>query len=191
MHIDSATSQRNGKTYTRHLLRTSYREGGKVKKRTIANLSHCSDAEINAIRLALQHKNDLATLGSPKNAIELQQGRSVAAVVTIYQVAKRLGIVAAQTQRRPRQAHRGGWGHSAQRSGRTDGSGSHQEISPPKPQSKLTLNNLVGDSVVPLNGRHDLCLQSFGHQCGRSRAGLATFTVAGYRGPLARICLLD
>ncbi len=95
MHIDSATSQRNGKTYTRHLLRTSYREGGKVKKRTIANLSHCSDAEINAIRLALQHKNDLATLGSPKNAIELQQGRSVGAVVTIYQVAKRLGIVAA------------------------------------------------------------------------------------------------
>jgi len=95
MHIDSATSQRNGKTYTRHLLRTSYREGGKVKKRTIANLSHCSDAEINAIRLALQHKNDLATLGDPKDAIELQQGRSVGAVVTIYQVAKRLGIVAA------------------------------------------------------------------------------------------------
>lgn len=95
MHIDSAASRRNGKTYTRHLLRTSYREDGKVKKRTIANLSHCSDAEINAIRLALQHKEDLATLGNPKDAIELQQGRSVGAVVTIYQVAKRLGIVAA------------------------------------------------------------------------------------------------
>ncbi len=95
MHIDSATSKRNAKTYTRHLLRTSYRENGKVKKRTIANLSHCSDAEINAIRLALQHKDNLATLGSPKDAIELQQGRAVGAVVTIYQIAKRLGIVAA------------------------------------------------------------------------------------------------
>jgi len=95
MHIDSATTKRNGKAYTRHLLRTSYREVGKVKKRTIANLYHCSDAEINAIRFALQHKNDLATLGDPKDAIELQQGRSVGAVVTIYQVAKRLGIVAA------------------------------------------------------------------------------------------------
>ena len=95
MHIDSATTRRNGKAYTRHLLRTSYREGGKVKKRTIANLSHCSDAEINAIRLALQHKDDLASLGSPKDSIELQQGRSMGAVATIYQVAKRLGIVAA------------------------------------------------------------------------------------------------
>lgn len=95
MHIDSATTKRNGKSYTRHLLRTSYREDGKVKKRTIANLSHCSDAEINAIRLALQHKNDLASLGNPKDAVELQQGRSVGAVATIYQVAKRLGIVAA------------------------------------------------------------------------------------------------
>ena len=95
MHIDSATTRRNGKAYTRHLLRTSYREGGKVKKRTIANLSHCSDAEINAIRLALQHKDNLTTLGSPKGAIALQQGRSIGAVATIYQIAKRLGIVAA------------------------------------------------------------------------------------------------
>lgn len=94
MHIDTTTSKRNGKTYTRHLLRTSYRQDGKVKKRTIANLSQCSDAEINAIRLALRHKGELASLGQ-KEAVELQQGRSVGAVVTIYQIAKRLGIVAA------------------------------------------------------------------------------------------------
>jgi hypothetical protein len=46
------------------LLRESYRKGGKVKKRTIANLSACSEAEIDAIRLALQHKDNLADLGS-------------------------------------------------------------------------------------------------------------------------------
>lgn len=95
MHIDSATTRRDGKSYRRHLLRTSYREDGKVKKRTIANLSHCSEQEISAIRLALHHKDDLTALGKPKDSIELQQGRSVGAVVTLYQIAQRLGIVAA------------------------------------------------------------------------------------------------
>jgi len=33
-------------------LREGYREGGKVKHRTLANLSHCSDEEIEAIRIA-------------------------------------------------------------------------------------------------------------------------------------------
>ena len=96
MHIDTTitTSKRTGKPCVRHLLRTSYRQDGKVKKRTIANLTHCSEEEINAIRLALRHKGDLAKLGQ-KEAVELQQGRSVGAVVTLYQIAKRLGIVAA------------------------------------------------------------------------------------------------
>jgi hypothetical protein len=47
MHLDISTLQRNGRTYKRVLLRTSYRENGKVKKRTLANLSACSDEEIN------------------------------------------------------------------------------------------------------------------------------------------------
>ena len=51
MHLDSTTSTIKGKTYARHLLRTSYRENGKVKKRTIANLSQCSEEEINALSL--------------------------------------------------------------------------------------------------------------------------------------------
>lgn len=95
MHVDSCTSTRDGKTYRRHLLRISYREGGKVKKRTIANLSQCSEEEIAAIRLALQHKDDLARLGSAQHAIGVEQGGSVGAVVSVYQVAQRLGIVEA------------------------------------------------------------------------------------------------
>ena len=95
MHIDSCTTQRGGKTYRRHLLRTSYREQGKVKKRTIANLSQCSEQEIQAIRLALQHKEDLQQLGSAKRSLKLEQGLSVGAVATVYQLAKRLGIVEA------------------------------------------------------------------------------------------------
>ncbi|NTW53856.1 MAG: hypothetical protein HGB15_03655 [Chlorobaculum sp.] len=56
MYLDSSKTAINGKTYQRHLLRESYREDGKVKNRTIASLSHCSFAEIEAIRLALQQK---------------------------------------------------------------------------------------------------------------------------------------
>ena len=39
MYVDSSTVTANIKTYTRHLLRESYRENGKVKQRTIANIS--------------------------------------------------------------------------------------------------------------------------------------------------------
>ncbi len=53
---------KSGKIYEAVLLRESYREGPKVKKRTIANLSHCSKEEIAAIELALAHKHNLSSL---------------------------------------------------------------------------------------------------------------------------------
>jgi len=40
-------------------LREGHREGGKVKHRTLANLSHCSDEEIEAIRIALKGKKQI------------------------------------------------------------------------------------------------------------------------------------
>ncbi|MBM4275824.1 MAG: IS1634 family transposase, partial [Deltaproteobacteria bacterium] len=94
MYIDTASSSRGGKTYRRHLLRESYREAGKVKHRTIANLSHCSEEEIAAIKLALKHKSDLALLGSLKD-ISLQQGSRIGAVFSLQVVAERLGLVKA------------------------------------------------------------------------------------------------
>src|SRR6266487_6702409 len=49
---------RNGqtRTYRTHLLRRSYRDGGKVKKETLANLSALPDQAIGAVRLALAGK---------------------------------------------------------------------------------------------------------------------------------------
>src|ERR1017187_5527756 len=52
----------NGKTYESIYLRESFRQDGKVKKRDIANLTHCDPAEIAAIELALKHKGDLSAL---------------------------------------------------------------------------------------------------------------------------------
>jgi hypothetical protein len=80
------------KIYRSTLLRESYRENGKVKKRTVANLSHCTAGEIAAIKLALRHKEDLSVLGSLKESVELQEGLSVGAVWAVYQVGKRLGL---------------------------------------------------------------------------------------------------
>jgi len=93
MHVDTWTS-RNGK-YTRHLLRQSFREGRKVKHRTVANISHCSDEEVAAIRLALSYKDKLSALGSITESVTLKQGVSVGAMWLVYAMAKELGIVAA------------------------------------------------------------------------------------------------
>src|SRR6266536_2027807 len=92
MYIDTSHITRGGKTYTRHLLRESYRANGKVLHRTIANVSHCSAAEIEAIRLALRHKENLEHLGTIQDALTLQQGLSFGAVWTVYHIARRLGI---------------------------------------------------------------------------------------------------
>src|SRR3989440_5715096 len=95
MYVDTSHITRGGKTYTRHLLRESYRANGKVLHRTIANLSQCSAAEIEAIRLALRHKQDLENLGTVQDAVTLKQVFSFGAVWTVYHVARRLGIAQA------------------------------------------------------------------------------------------------
>jgi hypothetical protein len=91
MYVDTSHSTQGGKTYCRHLLRESYRENGKVKHRTLANLSHCSDEEIAAIKLALKHKGNLAELGTLED-IETKQGLRIGAVFTVKVVSERIGL---------------------------------------------------------------------------------------------------
>ena len=93
MYVDSCTYTVSGKQYTRHLLRESFRKNGKVAHRTLANLSHCSEAEIQAIKLALKHKHNLQQLGNINEDISVQQGVSCGAVGTLWQVAQRIGLV--------------------------------------------------------------------------------------------------
>ncbi len=95
MYVDSSTVKQGNKSYTRYLLRECYRENGKVKHRTIANLSSCSDAEVAAIKLALRHKEQLASLLSDKMTVTQKQGLSFGAVWLVYSIARELGIVEA------------------------------------------------------------------------------------------------
>ena len=92
MHIVENKSKSGKKIYRSILLRESYREDGKVKQRTIANLSNCTPQEISAIKLALNHKDNLGVLGSLSESIELKEGLSVGAVWCVSQVARELGI---------------------------------------------------------------------------------------------------
>ena len=91
MYVDTAYSTQRGKTYPRHLLRESFRENGKVKHRTLANLSHCTDEEIAALKLALKHKGNLAKLGSIAE-IKAKQGVRIGAVFCLSTIAERVGL---------------------------------------------------------------------------------------------------
>ena len=84
-------ASKNGKVYESIYLRHSYREGGKVQKRNIANLTHCAPEVIAAIELALKNKGDLTALKS-LNEVGLKEGLSVGSVWTVYEVARRRGM---------------------------------------------------------------------------------------------------
>jgi hypothetical protein len=58
MHVETSRSHQvlkdgTERIYQRHLLRRSYRDGGKVRKETLANLSHLPDEAVEAVRLVL------------------------------------------------------------------------------------------------------------------------------------------
>lgn len=91
MYVDSSTVKRKDKAYTRHLLRTSFRKNGKVKHKTIANLSGCSGDEIKAIKLALKHKDNLSALVCIKD-IKTVLGKRIGAVWALSVIADRIGI---------------------------------------------------------------------------------------------------
>lgn len=91
MYVDDCKYSRGDKAYRRVLLREGYRENGKVKHRTIANISHCSNDEIEAVKIALKMKKNLPVLEKLANG-DYTNGKMVGAVVAIYKIASRLGI---------------------------------------------------------------------------------------------------
>ena len=94
MYLDRSKTTVNGKSYCRVLLRQSFRQDGKVKHRTIANLSACSDEEIKAIELAFKHKKDLDALQpSAPDPLVLRQGLCFGAVWVLHSLAQRTGII--------------------------------------------------------------------------------------------------
>jgi hypothetical protein len=84
------TTRRRGKQreYVAHLLRRSYREGGKVKKETVANLSHLPDEVIELIRAALRGERFVAA----GEAFEIERSLPAGHVEAALSLAKRLEL---------------------------------------------------------------------------------------------------
>lgn len=92
MYIDDYATVIKGKSYPRALLRESFREGKKVNKRTIANLNNCSDAQIQAIKIALKNSDQVTAIKN-LNEGKFTQGKSVGSIAMLYQIAHKLGFI--------------------------------------------------------------------------------------------------
>lgn len=85
MHIDGVPNRSSRPTY---LLRESYREGKKVRKRTLANLSALSDEQIEAIRAVLSGQ----TVRPVEQLWQTTRSRSHGAVQAVRVAMHRLGF---------------------------------------------------------------------------------------------------
>jgi hypothetical protein len=93
MHIETARSHQTLKdgterVYQRHLLRRSYREGGKVRKQTLANLSHLPEEAIAALRLVLGGK----TVVDADAAVAVERSAGHGHVAAVHAIAGQLGL---------------------------------------------------------------------------------------------------
>ena len=88
MHVSTTTRRSGDREYTATLLRRSYREDGKVKKETLANLSHLPPAAIDAIRRVLAGE----TLVGAEDAFEIERSLPAGHVNAALAMARRLEL---------------------------------------------------------------------------------------------------
>lgn len=88
VHVVTTSRSYKGKTYRNHLLRRSYRENGKVKKKTVANLTRLGDGIVELIRRAL-HGEDMVPASELFDVLRSPHHGHVDAVLT---AVKRLGL---------------------------------------------------------------------------------------------------
>lgn len=100
MYLDICIYQRGEKTYRRVLLRESHRVGGKVVKRTVANITGWPEEVQAAIAMALDTGRDggadrtLSEAFAGQPGFSLRQGNSVGALYVLVQLAGELGLPA-------------------------------------------------------------------------------------------------
>lgn len=70
-HLAPITKKANGRTYRYWLLRRTYRDNGKVKHRTLGNLSHLPPQTIEVIRRSLRGE----TLVAPEDIFDIVRSR--------------------------------------------------------------------------------------------------------------------
>jgi transposase len=88
MHVSTTTRRVGDREYNATLLRRSYREDGKVKKETLANLSHLPAEAIDALRRVLAGD----TLMSAGDAFEIERSLPAGHVNAALAMARRLEL---------------------------------------------------------------------------------------------------
>jgi transposase len=88
MHVVTNVVRRGDRVYSAHLLRRSYREGGKVKKQTLANLSHLPDEAIELIRGVLRGERFVAAA----EALAIERSLPAGQVQAALGMARRLEL---------------------------------------------------------------------------------------------------
>ncbi len=88
MHVSTTTRRSGDQEYHATLLRRSYRQDGKVKKETLANLSHLPVEAIDAIRAVLAGK----TVMSVEDAFEIERSLPAGHVSAALTMTRRLGL---------------------------------------------------------------------------------------------------
>ncbi|MEJ2147756.1 MAG: transposase [Acidobacteriota bacterium] len=88
VHVVTTSRTYKGKTYRSHLLRRSFREGAKVKKETIANITCLGDEVVEIIRQSLQGKK----LYASDELFEVQRTYPHGQVKAVLETMSRLGF---------------------------------------------------------------------------------------------------
>src|ERR1700719_4102640 len=87
-YVVTTTRQHKGRVYHSHLLRRSYREGGRVRNETLGNLSHLPDPVIDLIRASLKGE----TFVPVSECFEVTASRAHGHVQAVTQAMKQLGF---------------------------------------------------------------------------------------------------
>jgi hypothetical protein len=88
VHVVTTTRRYKGRVYKTHLLRRSYREGGKVRNETLGNLSHLPEEVIELIRRALRGE----TLLPAEAVFQIIRSRPHGHVAAVLGTLKKLGL---------------------------------------------------------------------------------------------------
>src|SRR5215213_1892702 len=99
VHVVTTTRHYKGRVYHTHLLRHSYREGGRVKNETVGNLSHLPEPVVELIRQALKGES----LAPVNSAFEILSSTSHGHVKAVLAAMHRLDFASLLATRSSRE----------------------------------------------------------------------------------------
>ena len=88
IHVVTNRRQGKGREYVTHLLRRSYREGGKVRNETVGNISHLPEELVELVRAGLRGE----PVGVLSDAFEIERSLPAGHVTAALAMAGRLEL---------------------------------------------------------------------------------------------------